>query len=110
MTERRSGLPPDIEFEEDPRYAVANREAWWGIGYWAMFTAVITAVSWLMGGNKPAEDLQFVLGFPAWFFWSCLVGAAAMCVLPIFVIKRFFTDLPLSADGSDDDETEGDSR
>jgi uncharacterized membrane protein YhdT len=102
MTDRPD-LPPDVQFEEDPRYAVANREALWGLGYWLVFTVVISAVAWALGGNRSASDLSFVLGFPAWFFWSCLVAATVLAVVPIVVIRRFFTDLPLTADGAPDE-------
>lgn len=103
--------PPDrtvaTDFEEDPRYAVANREALWGVGYWLLFTVVISTIAWGLGGNRDAEDLDFVLGFPAWFFWSCLVGTIALSFVPIFLVRRYFTVLPLTADGEPDDEGAG---
>lgn len=98
--------PDDTEFDEDPRYAVANREALWGVGYWALFTVVITAVAWLLGGNRKAGDLDFVLGFPAWFFWSCLVATAALALLPIWIVRRHFTDISLTPNGDDADTEE----
>ncbi len=107
MRREEGGLSPDVEFEEDPRYAIANREAWWGVGYWALFTVVITTLAWWLGGNRAAEDLGFVLGFPTWFFWSCLVGAGLLSLLPIFLIRRFFTEVPLSADGTTDSTLDG---
>lgn len=105
MTLRPPIRPIDTDFEEDPRYAVANREALWGVGYWILFTVVISGIAWWLGGNRDAEDLDFVLGFPAWFFWSCLVATVVLALLPILIVRRYFTQMPLSADGSDDAET-----
>lgn len=95
--------PPD-DFEEDPRYAVANREAMWGVAYWFVFTVVITAVAWLVGGDVDPATMDFILGFPAWFFWSCLVAAAALSLVPVWIIRRHFTEMPLTADGRPDAE------
>ena len=37
MSAAREEASP-LDFEEDPRYAQANKEAWWAIGYWLAFT------------------------------------------------------------------------
>lgn len=103
----RTRLAPrriDADFEEDPRYAVADREALWGVGYWVFFTVVITGIAWVMGGGKKAAELDFILGFPAWFFWSCLVATTLLALLPPLLVCRYFTDLPLGATGAQDDE------
>ena len=100
---RSPDLPPD--FEEDPRYRQANREAWWAIGYWAAFTVVVTGLAWWLGYGKPAEDLEFVLGFPAWFFWSVLVTSVVFSAIPAWIIKQKFHDVPLTRDGEPTDET-----
>jgi uncharacterized membrane protein YhdT len=94
----------ETDFEHDPRYAVANREALVGAGYWLGFTVLISAIAWLIGAHKKASELTFVLGFPAWFFWSCLVATGLLSLVPAFLVKRYFTDMPLSADGAASDE------
>ncbi|GAB3420156.1 YhdT family protein [Flindersiella endophytica] len=91
--------PVDEPFEEDPRYAIAKRELLLALAYWAAFTIVVTTTAWLLGGGKEASELTFVLGFPAWFFWSVLVACVAFSVVPYFIVKYGFTDVPLSADG-----------
>lgn len=93
--------PDDTDFEHDPRYAVANREALWGVAYWLFFTVVISLVAWLLGGNREASDLEFILGFPAWFFWSCLVATILLSLLPIWLVRRYFTDMSLTPHGDD---------
>lgn len=95
------------DFEEDPRYAVANREMWIGLGYWAAFTAVVTTTAWLIGGNVPADETTFILGFPAWFFASVLVACSIGCLIPIVLVRRVYTDLPLDADGNGAGPDEG---
>lgn len=91
--------PVDEPFEEDPRYAIARRELLLALGYWVAFTVVVTGTAWLLGGGKQASELTFVLGFPAWFFWSVLVACVVFSVIPFFIVKYGFTDVPLSADG-----------
>jgi uncharacterized membrane protein YhdT len=95
-----------VPFEEDPRYRQANREAWWAIGYWVAFTAVVTGLAWWLGYEKPAEELAFVLGFPSWFFWSVLVTSLVFSAIPVLIIKRYFEDVPLTGDGHPDPTAE----
>lgn len=92
-------LPPPADFEEDPRYAVAVREMGIAVVYWAAFTTVVVATAWLLGGNKPAEELTFVLGFPTWFFYSVLASSLAFSVIPYFLVRFLFTDMPLTPEG-----------
>jgi uncharacterized membrane protein YhdT len=95
---------PATDFEHDPRYAVANREALIGAGYWLAFTVLISAIAWLIGAHKKASELTFVLGFPAWFFWSCLVATIVLSLVPAVLVRRYFTEMPLSADGAASNE------
>ena len=88
-----------LHFEEDPRYAQANREAQWAIGYWVAFTVVVTGLAWWLGYEKPADELSFILGFPAWFFWSVLVTSVVFSAIPVWIIRRYFKDVPLTRDG-----------
>lgn len=90
--------PPEEPFEEDPRYRVAQREMFIALAYWVAFTVVVTATAWLLGGGKKADELTFVLGFPAWFFWSVPVACFAFSGIAYFLVHRYFTDMPLSAD------------
>jgi uncharacterized membrane protein YhdT len=99
-----SNDPPQADFEEDPRYRIAVREMGIGVAYWLAFTAVVSLSAWLIGGNKEAEELTFILGFPDWFFWSCLVSCAAFSILPFVLVRYLFTDMPLSPDGRPSDE------
>lgn len=99
-----SNDPPHTDFEEDPRYRVAVRELGIGLAYWVAFTAAVSLSAWLIGGNKEADELTFILGFPDWFFWSVLVSSVAFSVVPFFLVKYLFTDMPLSPEGRLPDE------
>lgn len=85
-------------FEEDPRYRVSAREAWVSIAYWVLFTVAMIGVAWGLGGNRDPEQIGYILGFPAWFFWSALVTTAVFStVVPYLIVKYLFTDIPLEA-------------
>ncbi|MFD2922467.1 YhdT family protein [Halobacillus naozhouensis] len=78
---------------KDYRFTIANREALIGIAL-----AVINFVWWYgfaYGlGSKSPENYHFVLGLPAWFFYSCVVGFILIVALVIVVVKFFFVDVP----------------
>lgn len=81
----------------DKRYKTANREAWIGVGL------VIFNFIWWFGfayglGSKSPESYHYILGFPAWFFFSCILGFIVMMALTVFVVKFFFKDMSLEAE------------
>ncbi|MFS0749128.1 YhdT family protein [Oceanobacillus sp. 1P07AA] len=83
----------------DARFNVANREALIGVGL------VIFNFIWWFGfayglGSGDPEDYSYIFGFPAWFFYSCILGFIIMVVLTVIAVKFFFKDIPL------DDEEE----
>lgn len=41
------------------------------------------------------EDYTYVLGMPAWFFYSCVVGLVVMNILVYIAVKVFFKDMDL---------------
>ncbi|MBR3118074.1 MULTISPECIES: YhdT family protein [Oceanobacillus] len=87
--------------QDDYRYKIANREALIGIGI-----VIINFIWWYgfaygLGSKNPAE-YTYILGLPAWFFYSCVLGFVVMVLLIWLVIKLFFIDIPL--DELDDKE------
>ncbi|WP_288503390.1 YhdT family protein [uncultured Cloacibacillus sp.] len=46
-------------------------------------------------GDDPSR-YRYILGFPEWFFYSCIAGYAGISFLLWAVIKIFFKELPLS--------------
>ena len=105
--ERERGAEDD--FTEDPRYAASRREMIISFVYFGIYTFVLIAVAWVIGGGKDADEIGFVLGFPDWFFWSAFVGGAIFSVIPYFLVRYWFQDMPLSASGEDSEVEEYES-
>ncbi|TCP28773.1 putative membrane protein YhdT [Scopulibacillus darangshiensis] len=78
----------------DPRYKIANREAIIGI-----ILAVINFIWWFAFafglGSKKVADYHYVMGLPAWFFYSCVVGFIVITILLIVAVKFLFKEIPL---------------
>ena len=85
---------------KDKRFKIANREAIIGI-----ILVLINFIWWYafaygMGSGDP-RSYTYILGMPAWFFYSCVVGFIVMVVLVAFVVKFLFKEVPF------EDEEEG---
>jgi len=81
-------------FIEDPRYKQCNKEAILGLGL-----GLLNLVWWFvwgygLGSGSP-DNYTYVLGFPLWFFMSCIVGAVLFTILAIIMVVRYFKDMPL---------------
>lgn len=83
----------------DQRFRIANREAFIGVGLVIINFAIWFGFAYGLGSTDP-ENYTYVLGFPAWFFYSTMAGTVFMIALIIFVLKRYFKDVPF------DDEEE----
>lgn len=83
----------------DQRFRIANREAFIGVGLVIINFAIWFGFAYGLGSTDP-ENYTYVLGFPAWFFYSTMAGTIFMIALIIFVLKRYFKDVPF------DDEEE----
>ncbi|HET7615490.1 MAG TPA: YhdT family protein [Bacillales bacterium] len=87
--------------KEDPRYKISHREA-----VIACVIAVANFIWWFgfaygMGSKDPSQ-YHYVFGFPAWFFYSCILGFVVFTALVIVVVKLFYKDIPLDAEMKDD--------
>jgi uncharacterized membrane protein YhdT len=88
--------------QEDKRFKIAYREALIGV------ILVIINFVWWYGfayglGSAKVEDYTYIFGFPAWFFYSCIVGFIVMVILVVLVVTFSFKDVPF-------DEEKGDSK
>jgi len=45
-------------------------------------------------GDDPTK-YKYILGFPEWFFYSCIVGYVAITIILWIAVKKFFKDIPL---------------
>ncbi|MDM5333692.1 YhdT family protein [Ureibacillus composti] len=84
---------------QDKRFKVANREALIGVALVIINFAIWYGFAYGLGSGNPSE-YQFVFGFPAWFFYSCIAGTIFMIILIWISIKIFFKEIPF-------DEEEG---
>lgn len=84
----------DDDFMEDPRYKQCNKEALYGVGI-----GILNLVWWYIFGyglgDKPVEEYTYILGFPSWFFISCIVGAIVFTILTFVMVNKKFKDMPL---------------
>lgn len=57
-------------------------------------------------GDDPAE-YEYILGFPEWFFYSCIVGYIGISLILWGAVRLFFKDLPLDDADESEDESNG---
>lgn len=86
---------------KNARYRIANREALIGVGLVIINFAIWYICAYGLGSGDP-EKYTYVLGFPAWFFYSCIAGTAFMIVLIYIVIKLFFKEVDFEKEGEDE--------
>lgn len=84
----------EFGFVEDPRYRECEREALYGI-----LLGVINLAVWAIGGywlgGGSAEDYSYIMGFPTWFFVSCVANSVLAIAGAIYIVKRKMRDMPL---------------
>ena len=82
------------EYLEDPRFRQCNREALYGV-----ILGGINVLLWLIGGygfgRGNPENFTYILGFPAWFFISCILNALVAIAGTIFIVRTRMKDMPL---------------
>ena len=78
---------------KDQRFKIAHKEALIGVGLVIINFAIWYGFAYGLGSGDPKE-YTYVLGFPAWFFYSCIAGTVFMIVLVWLVMKLFFTEVP----------------
>ncbi|GAA0307072.1 putative membrane protein YhdT [Gracilibacillus halotolerans] len=94
-------MPPTQKLQaSDRRYTIANREALFGI------SLVVFHFLWWFGfayglGSKEVDEYTYILGFPAWFFYSCIIGFILISLLVFIIVKKFFVNIPLDEEESD---------
>ncbi|WP_085507170.1 YhdT family protein [Thalassobacillus devorans] len=86
------------EFVEDPRFRQCTKEMWATLGLFVINILIVGGVAIGIGLNKSAESMNYILGFPAWFFWGGIIGSSVFCVLPYFMVKFFYKDMSIEAE------------
>lgn len=81
-------------FVEDPRYKQCEKEAWYGI-----ILGVVNLVIWGVAGyglgSGPVEEYSYIMGFPAWFFISCIANSVFAIIAIIYIVTAKMHDMPL---------------
>jgi len=77
---------------------ITNRETLAVLGLYLLFFVWWYATAYGFGSD-PAK-YSYILGFPEWFFFSCIVGYAGISLLLWAVVKYFFKEIPF--DDEDD--------
>ncbi|MBB6450454.1 putative membrane protein YhdT [Geomicrobium halophilum] len=90
----------DKHEEIDPRFKIANREALIGVGL-ALFNFIWWFAFAYGLGSKPVSEYHYILGMPAWFFYSCVIGSVIMIILVTVIVKFFFKEVPLDDEGEE---------
>lgn len=82
--------------KEDRRFKQCNRELVYTFVFFIINILIIGGIS-LLAYGKPVDQISFIAGFPAWFFYGCLIGSLVLCVLTYLMVKFLFKDIPLDA-------------
>lgn len=84
-------------FREDPRYSQTRNEA-----LIVLILLVANILWWFLFayglGSKPPQEYTYVMGFPAWFFWSCIASFVFFSILVAVLVPLFFKDIPLDSE------------
>ena len=84
-----------MEQHTDKRFIQANREA---------VIAIILSLAYFIWwyatayglGDRDIAEYTYVLGFPSWFFYSCIVGFLLFSVLAALMVRFLFKNLSLA--------------
>jgi hypothetical protein len=77
---------------EDPVVRSSRREALWVLLIWALATAYTVGYCTLYGYHRRVEDVQYIWGFPDWFFWGIVVPWVVCTVVTIAFGSWFMSD------------------
>ena len=84
----------------DSRIKQANTEALLALAVYGLYFVWWYVFGYGVGNEDP-ETYSYVLGFPAWFFYSCILGYPLVTVVLWVVVRLFFREIPLDADVPD---------
>lgn len=85
-----------MNIKEDRRYKQANKEALISLGLYIAYFLWWYFFAYGMGSKDPSQ-YTYVMGLPAWFFYSCILGYVVISAAVWIAVKLFFKDIPLDA-------------
>jgi len=82
----------------DPVLVSARREAIVVLVVWAVAMVYTLGYCWQFGYQRPAEEIELVLGFPDWVFWGVLAPWCVCTIVSGWFAFFFMRDENLGAD------------
>lgn len=79
---------------DDSRFVQANREARYCTVLTLLYFGWWYVTAYGLGDADPAT-YGFTLGMPDWFFYSCVAGPLAFCLLCWVMVARYFKTVSL---------------
>ncbi|MEG2004702.1 MAG: YhdT family protein, partial [Bilophila sp.] len=83
-------------------------EALLSLGMYALYFVWWYVCAYGLGSGDPA-NYSYVLGMPAWFFYSCILGYPLLSFALWLMVRVFFKNIPLDEEGVDEEETSAES-
>ncbi len=80
----------------DRRFRQARREALWSVLLALLFFLWWYGFAYGLGSGDPGQ-YSMVMGLPAWFFYSSVLGPALFCCLAWLMVKFLFKEVSLEA-------------
>ena len=79
------------------RFSQANREALLALALYAGYFVWWYAFAYGLGSGDP-KDYSYVLGFPSWFFFSCIAGFPLLTLAVWLMVRYGYKDMPLDSE------------
>lgn len=76
------------------RWSITAKEALIGLGIVVIHFCLWFGFAYGLGSGPPSE-YQYIVGLPAWFFFSCIVVPIFIIILVSLAVRFFFTDISL---------------
>lgn len=80
--------------QDNWRYRQANKEALLALAAYGLYFVWWYVFAYGMGEGDP-EQYTYVMGMPAWFFYSCIVGYPVITIVLWAVVRFKFKEMPL---------------
>lgn len=98
--EHLSTSPPSLERS----FRRSRREAGWILLTWLVFAVWVIGYCRAFGFENPGEDVETMLGMPAWVFWGVALPWMAATVFTVIFSTFVMEDHPLEPVEGEGDE------
>ncbi|VVS95461.1 protein of unknown function duf997 [Desulfoluna spongiiphila] len=83
-----------MKHQTDRRFIQANKEAAIAVALSLAYFIWWYATAYGFG-DRPVSEYAYVLGLPAWFFYSCVVGFLLFALLAALMVRFLFKEVSL---------------